>query len=281
MFTLVVDVLGRLIDKAKERNVIRGFTVVRDRVDISHLQFADDTLLFMEADRPFFLDFLKILEVFHSFLGLRVNLSKSILLGINTDAFLLQELAELSGCELGDWPIKYLGLPLGGNPRQIHFWDLMVTKVAKRLDDWKRSFLSRGGRLTVIHSVLESLPIYYLSLFKAPMGVLHSMEKLMRDFLWDGGDMVGGEHLVDWEVICLAKDRVGLGVGNMGKRNRSLLMIWLWRFPKEDQSLWHKVIKSKFGLHPNLWDTKVDYKGTLRSPWKAISSLYAEFNQLV
>ena len=31
----------------------------------------------------------------------------------------------------------------------------------------------------------------------------------MRDFLWDGGDLVGGEHLVDWEVVCRAKERGG------------------------------------------------------------------------
>ena len=208
-------------------------------------------------------------------------MSKSILLGINTDEVLLQELAESTGCELGDWPIKYLGLPLGGNPPRIEFWDPVVSKVAKRLDGWKKAFLSRGGRLTLIQSVLQALPTYYLSLFKAPIGVLHSIEKIMRDFLWDGGDMVGGEHLVDWEVVCCAKDRGGLGIGNLGKRNKALLMKWLGRFPKEERSLWHKVIKSNFGLKPNLWDTKEDYKGTFRSPWKAISSLYTEFHQMV
>ena len=153
------------------------------------------TLLFMEADHTYF--FLKILKVFRSFSGLPVNLTKSTLLGINTDEVLLQELAESTGCELGDWPIKYSGLPLGGNPRQIDFWDPLVNKVAKRLDGWKKAFLSRGGRLTLIHSVSQALPIYYLSLFKAPIDVIHSMEKIMRDFLWDGGDMVGGDHLVD------------------------------------------------------------------------------------
>ena len=134
LFTLVVDVLGRLIDKAKESNVLRGFIVGRDKVEVSHLQFTDDTLVFMEADRTYFSNFLKILEVFRSFSGLRVNLSKSILLGINTDEVLLQELAVSTGCELGDWPIKYLGLPLGGNPRRIDFWDPVVSKVARRLD---------------------------------------------------------------------------------------------------------------------------------------------------
>ena len=91
---MVVDVLARLIDKAKECNVVWGFVVGRDRVEVSHLQFADDTLLFMEANCIYFLNFLKILEVFRFFSGLRVNLSKSTLLGINIEAVLLQELAD-------------------------------------------------------------------------------------------------------------------------------------------------------------------------------------------
>ena len=58
-----------------------------------------------------------------------------------------------------------------------------MTKVAKRLDVWKHTFLSRGGRLTLIRSVLSLLPIYYLSLFKMPQGITDEIEKLMRDFL--------------------------------------------------------------------------------------------------
>ena len=116
------------------------------------------------------------------------------MLGINADDELLHKLVDLSGCEVGDWPIKYLGLPLGGNPRKIAFWELVVNKVAKRLVSWKKAFLSRGGRLTLIQSVLSSLPIYYLSVFKVPISVINSMEKMMRDFLWEGGDLVGGDH---------------------------------------------------------------------------------------
>ena len=78
---------------------------------------------------------------------------KNTLLGINTDDELLQNMAAMFGCEVGVWPIKYLGLLLGGNSRKIDFWEPMVTKVAKRLDSWKKAFLSRGGRLTLIHSV--------------------------------------------------------------------------------------------------------------------------------
>ena len=233
LFTLVADVLGRLVDKAKGSDAIYGFFVGRDNVEVTHLQFADDTLLFMEPNHNVFLNVLRLLEVFGSVSGLRVNLTKSTLLGINIDDDLLQNLALLSSCEVGVCPIKYLGLPLGGNPRKQDFWEPVVSKVKKRLDGWKKAFLSRGGRLTLIHSVLSSIPIYYLSLFKAPICVIKVVEKVTRDFLWEGGDLQGGDHLVGWSTVCLAKDKGGLGIGNLEERNKALLMKWLWRFPME------------------------------------------------
>ncbi|PON76033.1 hypothetical protein PanWU01x14_037490 [Parasponia andersonii] len=60
-------------------------------------------------------------------------------------------------------------------------------------------------------------------------------------------------------------------------RNKAFLMKWLWSFPKESNSLWHKVIKSKYGLNSNLWDAVAAKRATLRTPWKAISYLYGDF----
>ena len=132
---------------------------------------------------------------------------------------MLQNMATISECGVGVWPIKYLGLPLGGNLRKVDFWDSVVAKVSKRLDGWKKAFLSTGGRLILIQSVLSSLRIYYLSLFKASISVITSLEKIMRDFLWEGGDLVGGDHLVGWKEVCHAKQKGGLGIGNLEKRN--------------------------------------------------------------
>ena len=90
-----------------------------------------------------------------------------------------------------------------------------------------KKLLSRGERLTLIQSILSSFPIYYLSLFKAPISVICSLEKLMRDFFWEGGDLVGGDHLVRWEEVCKAKENGGLDIGNLERRNKAFLMKWL------------------------------------------------------
>ena len=65
-------------------------------------------------------------------------------------------------------------------------WDFLVDIFKKRLSSWKGSSLSIGGRVTLIKSVLENLPTYYLTLFKAPKKVIEKLEGIMKRFLWGG-----------------------------------------------------------------------------------------------
>ncbi|RVW27260.1 hypothetical protein CK203_103089 [Vitis vinifera] len=54
----------------------------------------------------------------------------------------LSKLAELLDCKASGWPILYLGLPLGGNPKACGFWDPMIERISKRLDGWQKAYLS-------------------------------------------------------------------------------------------------------------------------------------------
>ena len=252
LFTLVADVLGRMTDKLVIQDRIQCLEVGRENTKVSHLQYADDTLFFLKEEENNIRTLYSSLKIFSAISGLRINFGKSTLLGINLEEEEVAYLAELVECSVGVWPVKYLGLPLGGNPKSKIFWEPVVIKVARRLDGWKRAFLSRGGRLTLIRSVLSSLPIYYMSLFKMPQGITDNIEKLMRDFLW-GSDTDPSSHLVRWEEVIKPKQKGGLEIGNMILRNKSLLVKWLWRFTREGEMLWHKVIGSKFGMEEGGW----------------------------
>ena len=144
--------------------------------------------------------------------------------------------------------MNYLGLPLGGNPNSISFWEPVVETISKKLERWHKAHLSKGGRLTLLQSVLGSVPIYYMSVFKMPVKVSLIIEKLVRDFLWEGKGEGSKDHLVKWEVVSKPKSKGGLGVGNLLKRNLALLGKWLWRFPLEQEALWHLVIASRHGI---------------------------------
>ncbi|KAL5539489.1 hypothetical protein UlMin_044009 [Ulmus minor] len=180
LFILVADILGRMMDKAVSIGEVKGFKVGREEVVVSHLQFADDTLFLLEPDQINIQKVHTILKFFSMCSGLKINMNKSSLAGIHMEDEEVMALAVVVGCEKGSWPMKYLGLPLGGNPNSTEFWNLVIEKVGKRLDGWKKAVLSKGGRLTMIQSVLSSIPIYFMSLFKLPNGVAALLEKMMR-----------------------------------------------------------------------------------------------------
>ncbi|VVA41200.1 PREDICTED: RNA-directed DNA polymerase, partial [Prunus dulcis] len=250
LFTLVMDVLSRIMEKAQDADEFHGLSPGNGMVEISHLQFADDTIFFIEDKEEYWNNLLQILELFCFVSGMTINKSKCSLVGINLDDGMVNEMAGAWGCDVGVWPMLYLGLPLGGNPRAIKFWDPVVEKVENRLQKWKRACLSKGGRLTMIQAVLCSIPIYYMSLFRIPIGVANRIEKLMRDFLWEGLDGKSN-HAVSWEVVGKAKFCGGLGVGSLRARSVALRAKWLWRFPNEPHALWHKVIRSIYGMDTN------------------------------
>ena len=96
---------------------------------------------------------------------LKINLTKSglILVGRVED---LDELALVLGCKVGVLLTTYLGLPLGAPYNSLVAWDGVEERFCKRLTLWKRQYISKEGKLTLIRSMLSSLPIYFFSLFR-------------------------------------------------------------------------------------------------------------------
>ncbi|RVW11933.1 putative ribonuclease H protein [Vitis vinifera] len=149
----------------------------------------------------------------------------SFLTLINLDQNHLSKLAKLLDCKASDWPILYLGLPLGGNPKACGFWDPLIERILQRLDGWQKAYLSFGGRN--IHSCLTHIPSYFLSYFKILASVAAKIEKLQRDFLSSGVGDGKRDHLVSWDIVCNPKVKGGLGFRKISLRNLALLGKWL------------------------------------------------------
>ena len=250
LFVLGMDILSRLVNKAVEGNFLPGCKIggVREEeeLEVSHLLYADDTLLFCK-DNPDQLACLSwILMWFAALSGLKINLSKSEIFAIGERENIEVLTAEL-GCKAGSLPTTYLGLPLGASHKSVMIWDTIEERFRRRLATWKRQYISKGGRVTLIRSTLSNLPIYFMSLFRIPSLVCKRLEKIQRDFLWGGGNLEKKPHLVSWATVCTDKKVGDLGVRGLHKLNKALLDKWLWRFANERNSLWRKTIKRKFG----------------------------------
>ena len=93
----------------------------RNRTRVSHLQFANDTIFFSSTREEDMMTLKSVLLVFGLISGLKVNLDKSNIYGINLEQNHLSRLVEMLDCKASGWPIFYLGLPLGWNPKACGF----------------------------------------------------------------------------------------------------------------------------------------------------------------
>lgn len=94
-------------------------------------------------------------------------------------------------------------------------WDGVVERVQWCLAGWKRQYLSKGGRIMLIKSVLSSIPTYFMSLHVIPVTFARWLEKLQWDFLWGSGREGFHYHLVVSDRICTPREG-GLGCSEVG-----------------------------------------------------------------
>ena len=117
------------------------------------------------------------LTCFQAFTGLKVNAGKSeiVLVGEvgNIDA-----LATILRCRVGSLPLKYLHMLLGTPYKTAYVWNPILERMEKKLSGWKRLYLAKGGRLTLVKSTLSSLPTYYLSLFVILVAMVDRLERI-------------------------------------------------------------------------------------------------------
>jgi hypothetical protein len=151
---------------------------------VSHLQFADATLILGEKSWANVRGMRVVLLLFESMSGLKVNFSKSQLVGVNVAGSWLSEASRLLQCKVVSLPFVYLGLLIGGNVRHMSFWESIIDRIKAKLSGWKSKDLSLGGRLVLLKSVLSSLPVYALSFFKAPTVIISSIYSLFRFFFF-------------------------------------------------------------------------------------------------
>jgi len=145
-----------------------------------------------------------VLLLFEALSGLNVNFSKSHLMGVNVAASWLSEAALMLNFKVGAIPFVYLGLPIGVNARRLSFWNMLINRMKSRLSGWKTKHLSFGGSMFLLKFFLSSLPVYTLSFFKAPPGIVSSIESILIFFSGVGG-VTTQENILGGLEHCLSR----------------------------------------------------------------------------
>ncbi|XP_038978394.1 uncharacterized protein LOC120108761 [Phoenix dactylifera] len=200
---------------------------------ISHLLFADDCLLLARSSRQ---------------VARRVNLTKSaVTFSPKTKEAVRPSILEILGVGAQEGMMTYLGVPLSGQRLRRRDCTFLKLSIRRRLEGWQMHSLSMMGRITLVRSVLTSVPIYLLTNAIIPVIVLRSLEQLFRNFIWGRCSSRGGVHLMAWDVVCLLTSLGGLGVQSLVARRKALAARHAVRFVLEPESMWSSLMRAKYG----------------------------------
>lgn len=120
--------------RSSQSDALKSRKLQSDRgPSVSHLQYANDTLLFCNTNDDQVKNMVAILTCFEVVSGLNINLSKSALLGISVDNTCLHHFADILGCKVNSFPSSYLALPLCLNRVPNSVWNPVVEKIEKKL----------------------------------------------------------------------------------------------------------------------------------------------------
>jgi hypothetical protein len=229
LFNIVADILAILIARAKEDGQIGG--LIPDLVEggVSILQYADDTIIFMEHDFDKAMHMKLILSFFEQLSGLKINYHKSEIYCFGQAKEGENEYKNLFGCEAGSFPLKYLGIPIHYLKLKNSEWKPIEDRFERKLANWLGKLLSYGDRLILINSVLTSLPMFMLSFFEIPKGVRKRLDFFRSRFFWDSDGLKKKYRLTKWNIICRPKDQGGLGIEVLEIKNKCLLTKWLYK----------------------------------------------------
>ena len=128
----------------------------------------------------------------------------------------MQQLQAILGCQLVDFSITYLGLPLSMKKVPKTKIQSKVDAVARRMPTCHGPLMNRSGRLIWIKSVLCAIPIYTIITDDLPPWAIEEINAIFRRFLWTGKEgSIRGKYMVAWLTICWPKELGGLGISDL------------------------------------------------------------------
>lgn len=230
LFVLVANLLQSILNRAKTLNLLKLPLPLRCSNDFPIIQYADDTLIVMEACSRQLVTLKGLLHSFGESTGLRVNYSKSVMVPINISEDRLLHLARTFNCEKGSLPFTYLGLSLSLTKPNVIDFSSLVNKCERRLAATS-TFLNQAGRLQLTNSVFSAFPTFCMSTFAIHNTVISQIDKFRKLCLWRGADINANQRpKAAWTTVCKSKEEGGLGVINLKTQNEALLLKHLSKF---------------------------------------------------
>ncbi|KAL3629954.1 hypothetical protein CASFOL_026266 [Castilleja foliolosa] len=161
-------------------------------------------------------------------------------------------------CKEAHTPFIYLGAPIFKGRSKLAYFEPIYQKIKQKLEGWKCKYLSFAGKVSLIRSVLCSIPVHTMSAIAVNSGTLRYIEAIFRKFLWQQKNQ-DRYHWVSWDKICSPTECGGLGIRILTDTMFGLHGKLAWNII-QNKSLWSQWMNKKYCRGGQLTCTNLDSK---------------------
>ncbi|KAM2624892.1 hypothetical protein TB1_031827 [Malus domestica] len=183
LFLLCTEGFSMLIRRSLERGVLHGFKISPTGVPLTHLFFADDSVVFGNAYVEEAESIVEVLKTYARGSGQEINLAKSsVFFGANTSKCLKAKIVDSLGIQCKQGFGKYLGLQADFGHSKNTVFAKIRDKIEVHMSGWAEQYLSQAGKEILVKTVAMALPNFAISCFKLPIGVCRDVERAIRNY---------------------------------------------------------------------------------------------------
>lgn len=243
---MCTEAFSSLLLQAEQQRLIHGLSFGKD-IKISHLLFADDSLVFTRASVADCQNLKRIFDCYSTASGQLFNFEKSsMFLSGNIQDGQASSIKDIFQLNIVSRHERYLGLPsMIGRKRSNFFTDIKL-KIYNKVSSWQHKFFSCGGKEVLIKAAAQAIPAYAMSVFKIPLGICNDIQRVIANFWWGSKKDKKNIHWSRWDKLSQSKYRGGMGFRDFLSFNQALLAKQGWRVLQFPNSLVARILRARY-----------------------------------